>query len=88
MRTAIFRFLIATICVVAVGRVIWVIHKEYSLPVKTYQVKITYCDSRPPKIIECELRHYPTNESIQSDRNHPIPRFAGELNVCAIEVVP
>ena len=51
---------------------------------KKYKVKITFCDTRPPRTFEVEASRQPGNYDIQCSRDFPTPRYAGLLNVCEI----
>jgi len=72
--------LLITLAIVLVGCENWV---EY----KGYNVEITYCDSRPKKIIYVEVEHYPNNRDILSGKYYPTPKYYNELNVCEIKVL-
>lgn len=60
---------------------------ENLIEYKGYDVEITYCDTRPKKIVYVEQDHYPNNSDILSGQYHPTPKYYDELNVCDIKVV-
>lgn len=53
---------------------------------KTYKVEITYCDSRPKKIVYVTQIEKPDNYQIDTWKM-AVPKYRGELNVCNIRVV-
>ena len=61
-------------------------YNESHKPTKVYEVKIDYCDNRPSKILKVESSSMPTNQDISSYKE-AMPRYAGEVNVCNINVI-
>lgn len=53
---------------------------------KTYQVEVTYCDSRPKDTIIYRSYHCPTNSDIYTYKV-AVPNWNGQLNVCNVRVV-
>ena len=47
-----------------------------------YTIKIIFCDSRPPRIIETEIEHYHI-----STYKEAVPRWKNYLNVCEIQSI-
>ena len=53
---------------------------------KTYQVEITYCDSRPKDTINYRCGVPPNNSDIYTYKV-AVPEWNGKLNVCNIRVL-
>jgi len=53
---------------------------------KKWQVEVTYCDQRPPKVIIVETFTKPRSSDIFT-RRVAVPIFWDELNVCSIRVL-
>jgi len=51
-----------------------------------WKVEITYCDSRPPKIVYVTQIERPNNYQIETWKM-AVTKYQGELNVCNIRVV-
>ena len=53
---------------------------------KTYKVEITYCDSRPKKIVYATQIGKPDNYQIETWKM-AVPKYRGEWTVCSIRAV-
>lgn len=53
---------------------------------KTYKVKITFCDDRPPILTTVMDIDTPSRHSISNYRRG-VPEYEGYMNVCDIKVV-
>jgi len=51
----------------------------------TYEVEVTYCDGREPKIIQVDAIGEPTNRDINTCDN--FPKHEGEMYVCSIRTI-
>lgn len=53
---------------------------------KQYKVEITYCDTRPKKIVYVNSIYMPSNKQIRTYKR-AVPEWNDELNVCEIRVI-
>lgn len=73
---------------IILGTPIWseLTYEERVKKAPKYEVKILYCDQRPPKRVYFHSFSYPKKHDIDS-YHQAIPRYRGEVNVCDIQVL-
>lgn len=71
---------------ICLGVLVWVI--ATMPPSKQYTVKITFCDTRPPEVINVWSLSEPSNRDISnSGRESAVPTYEGRLNVCEVKTL-